>query len=157
MTPHPIRIMPERRQHRRILTLKNMRWVVGVLVLFLVAVSLDLSIRGAPTTDYGRLYRKHIKPGVDVKPRPPIVVEAPPVPDQTAADPLLIAPAAREQEFLSTTADRPVAMGTVATVPIIARGSGDGVSIVGDSGGVVIVRGSDAKRPVLAGGIFKQP
>jgi hypothetical protein len=150
--------MIERRQRRRILTLKNFRWVLVVVVVFLLAVSFDLSTRGASTTDYGRLYRDHIKRGEDVKPRPPIVAEAPPVPDQTAADPLLLAPAAREQEFLSTTQQRPVAMGTVATVPVVTRGSSDGVNIVGDSGGVVIVRGSEnAKRPVLAGGIFKQP
>jgi hypothetical protein len=150
--------MIERRQHRRILTLKNLRWVLGVVAVFLLVVSFDFSTRGKSTADYGKLYRDHIKRTEDVKPRPPIVVEAPAVHDQIAADPLLLAPAAREQEFLSTTEHRPVAMGTVATVPVVTRGSSGGVNIVGDSGGVVIVRGGDnAKRPVLAGGIFKQP
>lgn len=149
----------ERRQRTRIFTLKNFRWVLIAVVIFLIGVSLDLSRHGAPASDYGRLYRDHINRTEEVKPLPPIVVEAPPVPDQNSADPLLLSPAAREQEFLSTTENRPVvAMGTVSTVPVVARGSGDGVNIVGDSGGVVIVRGSEnAKRPVLTGGIFKQP
>ena len=147
----------ERRQHLRILTLKNFRWVLVVVVVFLIAVSLDLTTRGAPSADYGRLYQKHIKPREEVTPRPAIVTEAPPVPDQTAADPLLIAPAAREQEFLSTEPQRPTPI-AASTVPVETRGSGNGVNIVGDSGGVVIVRSSEnAKKPVLAGGIFKQP
>jgi len=147
----------ERREHLRILTLKNFRWVLLAVVEFLLAVSFDFSMRGTSTADYGRLYRDHIKRTEDVKPRPPIVVEAPPVPDQTGADPLLLAPAAREQEFLSTEPQRPAPI-AASTMPVETRGSGDGVSIVGDSGGVVIVRSSEnAKRPVLAGGIFKQP
>ena len=147
----------ERRQHLRILTLKNFRWVLVAVVVFLLAVSLDFSTRGTKTTDYGRLYRDHIKRAEDVKPRPPIVIEAPPVPDHTASDPLLLSSAAREQEYLSTEPQRPAPI-AASTVPVETRGSGDGVNIVGDSGGVVLVRGSEnAKRPVLAGGIFKQP
>ncbi len=151
--------MIERRKHRRIITLKNFRWLLVLLVLFLAGLSLDISLRGAPAGDFGRLYRKQIKRAEGVKPRPPIVAEAPAVPDHTAADPLLLAPAAREQEFLSTTMTpaepRPVPIG--ATVTMETRGS-SGVNIVGDPGGVTIVRtGENAKRPLLAGGIFKQP
>lgn len=146
----------ERRRHRRILTLKNFAWFAGALAIIFVILSFDIFTRGGGAGDYGRLMNRRLPPE-DVHPRPQqVVTEAPPVPDQTAADPLLLAPAAREQEFLSPQKPAPVVVQATATPVVTTQGGGRGVSIVGDGEGVVIVRGSDAKRPTLAGGIFKQ-
>jgi hypothetical protein len=142
----------DRRQHKRILTLKNFRRFLILVVVFLVGLTIDISRRSAPG-EYGRLMQKEIARNDDVRPRPAVVTEAP-VSDQTSADPMLVAPAAREQEFLSTTTTSAPAP---APTPITTGGSG--VTIVGDTSGVTIVRGGDpsAKHPVLAGGIFKNP
>src|SRR2546430_14381140 len=90
-----------------------------------------------------------------ITPRPQIVTEAPVTDDQTAADPLLLAPAAREQEFLSTTAQSPTPVAASVAIPIETRGRG--LNIVGDESGVVIVRGNEgAKRQGLFRGVFQQ-
>ena len=146
--------MIERRRHKRILTLRNFRWALLILAGVFVGLSIDFAARRS-SGDFGALYGKRMASNDDIKPRPVVVTEAP-VTDQTSADPMLVAPAAREQEFLSTTEQRPTPIG--APVATTVSGSGSGVNIVGDAGGVVIVRGGEAaKRPVLAGGIFKQP
>ena len=144
--------MIERRKHRRIVTLRNFGWLLVVVLVVFIGLSFDLTAHRAPRTGYGRILDREIEKKEELHPQPQIVTEAKPVPDQTGADPLLLAPAAREQEFLTTEPVRPVAASTME-----ARGSG--VNIVGDSGGVTIVRNGDAavKRPVLSGGIFKQP
>ena len=150
--------MIERRQHRRIVTLKNFGWLMVFLLVVFIGLSIDRS-RGA-SEGYGRIVDGEIAANDDIRPKPQVIIEAPPVPDQNAADPLLLSAAAREQEFLSTSTTpavtvTPIAAAQMAT-PVDTRGSG-AVSIVGDSGGVAIVRNGEAKRPVLAGGIFKQP
>jgi hypothetical protein len=147
--------MIERRKHRRILTLKNFCWAFGVFAVIVIALSFDLFARRDAPGEYGRLVGTELPRNAPITPRPQVVTEAP-VDDQTAADPLLLAPAAREQEFLSTTHTTPVPATAASAAAIETRGSG--VNIVGDSGGVTIVRGAEgAKRPVLSGGIFKQP
>ena len=141
--------MIERRKHVRIVTLKNFGWLLLGLTVIFIALSFDL-FSHAPASGYGRIVDREIERH-EIQPPAPVVTESQPVPDQTAPDPLLIAPAAREQEFLSTATLAPP-----PPAPMEARGSG--VNIVGDSSGVAIVRnGETAKRPVLAGGIFKQP
>ena len=93
------------------------------------------------TVTYGRLMKKDLARNNEIRRQPPPMI-ATPVMEQTSADPLLVAPAAREQEFLS----------------VAPRGTGSAVNITGDSSGITIVRSSEApKRPLLAGGIFKQP
>ena len=138
----------ERRRHRRILTLKNFKRFVVLLVVFLAGLSIEISTRS--NGDYGRIMQKAIPHNQDIRPQPPPVATAPPVADQTVPDPMLIAPAAREQAFLSTASATPP--------PMITQGAGSDVRVVGDSSGITIQRASEApKRPVLAGGIFKQP
>ncbi len=148
--------MIERRRHRRIVTLKNFGWLTAALVLVFAVLSIDRSFRGEDG-GYGRIMDQQIGRTAELKPKPQIVTEAKPVDDQAGADPLLLAPAAREQEFLSTSTQSPAPIAATAITPIETRGAGNGVAIVGGAGGVTIVRGGDAKRPVLAGGIFKQP
>jgi hypothetical protein len=131
---------PERRQHIRILTLKNFAKFLGIVAVFFAGLSIEYINRDT-RDDYGRLVRKEIPRNDDVRPQPPqVVTEGPVVADQTAADPLLLAPAARQQEFLSTTAVTPV----VPAEP--------------PQGTIVIRRAHEApkQQPILAGGIFKQ-
>jgi len=142
-------MIPERRKHRRILTLKHFKGALILLVVFLAGLSIEVSTRTTPG-DYGRLVNKEIPRSDDIRPQPPAVVTEAPVADQSAADPMLLEPGARAQEFLSTT--------TVPPAPIVqTSGNGQGVTVAGDASGVTITRARDvAKRPVLAGGIFKQ-
>ena len=143
-------MIPERRKHRRILTLKHFKWVLILLVVFLAGLSIEVSTRTAPG-DYGRLVKKEIPRSDEIRPQPPAVVTEAPVADHSAADPMLLEPGARAQEFLSTTT-------TVPPAPIVQTpGNGQGVSVAGDTSGITITRARDVpKRPVLAGGIFKQ-
>ena len=147
--------MIERRRHRRIVTLKNFGWLmIAVLVIF-IGLSFDRHVR---SDGYGRIMDGRIASANDIRPKPQVITEAPPVADQNVADPMLLAPAAREQEFLSTAPLTPAPVTAAQITPVVETPASGSVSIVGDSGGVAIVRNGDAaKRPVLAGGIFKQP
>lgn len=149
--------MIERRKHRRIVTLKNFAWLMIALLVIFAGLSIDRSVRGENGT-FGRIMDGQIATNDDIRPKPQVVIEAPPVADQKVADPMLLAPMAREQEFLSTAPvtppPAPVAAAQMAA-PVETRGSG--VSIVGGADGVTLVRNGEAKKPVLAGGVFKQP
>ena len=139
-------MLPERRSHPRIFTLKNFARFLVLAVVFLAGLSLEVSMRDH-SGDYGRLVNKEIPHNHEIRPKPQPIVEAPPVADQAAADPLLIDSAAREQEFLSTTTTQTTTTARAANV-----------TIAGDTAGIVIRRSSEVpKRPVLAGGIFTQP
>jgi hypothetical protein len=141
---------PERRKHRRILTLKHFKWALILVVVFLAGLSIEVSTRTTPG-EYGRLVKKEIPRSDDIRPQPPAVVTEAPVADQSAADPMLLEPGVRAQEFLSTTTTVPPA--PIAQTP----GNGQAVIVAGDASGITITRTRDAaKRPVLAGGIFKQ-
>jgi hypothetical protein len=121
------------------------KYALSLALLAVVIAAVSVSIpRREPAPDYGRLMKNQIARNDDIRRQPPPVI-ATPVTEQPAADPLLVLPAAREQEFLSV---EPVA------APPPSRSS---VNIVGNSSGITIVRSADApKRPLLAGGIFKQ-
>ena len=114
-------------------------YAIAVIVV-IAGLSARLTMRDA-SHGYGRLMKKDLARNNEIRRQPPPMI-ATPVMEQTSADPLLVAPAAREQEFLS----------------VAPRGTGSAVNITGDSSGITIVRSSEApKRPLLAGGIFKQP
>src|SRR5258706_3683561 len=89
----------ERRQHRRIVTLKNFGLFMVFVVIVYAGLSVDDLLRRSSAGD-GRLMRQGAVHD-DVRPPVQVVTEAP-VSDETSVDPLLMAPAAREQEFLST-------------------------------------------------------
>ena len=153
----------DRRDHRRILTLKNARF--AVLGLVLLTVGLVLYARRGRTSpdDYGRLFGKQItQPQAEV-PKPPDVITEAPVQDQYGADPLLVEPAAREQylgvkpqpvvpvQVPAVAATAPPAL--PAPVPVQ---QGDRVAIVGDDKGVSIARTTSAAPPKLTGGFGRQ-
>jgi hypothetical protein len=163
MKPRSQLVLPirDRRSRRRILTLKNFAKAGAVLVVIFILLSFDWNRPDAK--DYGRLLARQVTP-VEPAKTAPVIREAE-VQDQTAADPLLIAPAAREQELGVNVTLPPrtqtVAPAAVATTyqPEVAAPSASGtkgVVIVGDANGVAIVKSQAAPRPVLSGGIFKQ-
>ena len=138
----PIR---DRRQHRRILTLKNFGRVAVAVIIFLAGLTLQSNYRHPKTGgDYGRLLDKQVSSHTPIEPKKASIVVAP-IEDQTAADPLLVAPAAREQ-WLGVDGT------TVSNVAPQAE-----TSAVGGPSGIVIVRGKiDQRHPTLSGGIFRQ-
>jgi hypothetical protein len=158
----PIR---DRRSRRRIFTLKN--FAKAALVAVIVFVLLSFDWHRPMSRDYGRLFAHQVAPVETAKPQTPVVVEGK-VEDQTSIDPLLIAPAAREQALgvninlppreTATIAPASIAAPIAPTIePEAPRATGTrGVVIVGDANGVAIVKSTPAQPPVLSGGIFKQ-
>jgi len=133
--------IPERRQRVRIVTLKNFGKAALVAIGCLIAANLLSEARRSKRDDYGRLYGKQVPKAENITPRKvEIVTEAAPVPveDHAAADPLLLAPAAREAQYLAV--QQPVA----APQPDASR-----VAVSGDESGVIVVK---APKHLLAGG-----
>src|SRR3954451_9224396 len=133
---------PERRQHVRILTLKNFGVAVVIIVVILVGANLFSEARRTMSGSYGALFGHELrKTEPVVAHKVEVVTEAPAVPDRDTADPLLLAPAAREAQYLTPNAGAPVAVAAVAPrapqpEPKADRGR---VGIVGDENGVAVV------------------
>jgi hypothetical protein len=144
----PIR---DRRQRRRIVTLRNFRNLTIAAVLAFLAITIYSETRGPGAGDYGRLYSNELPPRVEAKPVE-VIHEAEPatIPDATYADPTLVAPMARGQWLdgeQQTTA-------TLVPPPVDVRidpSAGSDLTIVGGPEGVTVVRG-ERKRPLLKGG-----
>lgn len=141
----PIR---DRRQRRRVLTLKNFGRVLLGVTIFFAGVTINSDLRHPkPVGDYGRLFGKQVSGQTAVEPKKFDVVTAAPIEDQTAADPLLVGAAAREQYLR-------VESTTTADV------SQTNANSVNGPNGIVIVRSSstpiDQRHPTLSGGIFRQ-
>ena len=151
MSHRPDLIVPirDRRKHKRILTLKNFGIFVAVLLVAFVAISIRSEMRSMRPGDYGRLFRREVPPPVEPKPMEVVREAAPPVGDQTHADPMLVEPMQRSQWLVDDTATT-----TVTTTPVVTaasvRGEGD-LAIVGGREGVAVVR-TERRKPVLSGG-----
>ncbi len=129
---------PERRQRVRVLTLKNLARFVIVAVVVFIAVNLWSEVRGRHAKEYGRLYSHELKSTPQVKPQLDVVQEAPAVADRVGSDPMLLAPAAREEKYLTATPPAPVGA-PVAVRPIqAAAASGDRITISNEGVGVVV-------------------
>jgi hypothetical protein len=157
----PIR---DRRQRRRILTIRNCAISMLSVAVIFASISIYNEARRAPAGEYGRLFGSQVPAANAPISRNVDVIKEGPVDDQRAADPMLVAPAAREQLLLANT-NVPVAPipppppARVTSSSAIGNVSGHGTTIVGDGTGVAVVRPSTtstAARPVLSGGIFKQ-
>ena len=138
----PIR---DRRRRRRILTLKNFGRVLLGVTIFFAGLTIQSDFRHQqPAHEYGRLFGKQVSGQTAIEPKKADVVTVAPIEDQTAADPLLVRAAAREQLLLDQ---------TTTTAPQTSANSVTG------PGGVVIVRSGtpiDQRHPTLSGGIFRQ-
>ncbi|HLJ73410.1 MAG TPA: hypothetical protein VKU62_02410 [Thermoanaerobaculia bacterium] len=131
----PIR---DRRQHRRILTLKNFGRAFIVLAVMFIGLTV-YSTRSAKTAnDYGRLFGKQVSSQTTIAtPKYEVVKEAP-VNDQTAADPLLV-DAQRREQWLS--------VATTATTTAAPQ-TNTGIAVTQST--------PQQSRPLLSGGIFRQ-
>jgi hypothetical protein len=151
MSHRPDLIVPirDRRRRKRILTLKNFGIFAVVLVVAFIAISIRSEMRSLQPGDYGRLFRREVPPPVEPKPMEVVSEAAPPVNDQTHADPTLLEPMERSQWLVDDTATStltPVAGVSAASM----RGEAD-VAIVGGTEGVAVVR-KERRKPVLSGG-----
>ncbi|MEO8035902.1 MAG: hypothetical protein ABI837_15805 [Acidobacteriota bacterium] len=172
----PIR---DRRKSRRVITVRNLGIVTVVFILVFVGITI-WSERGrhGSSDDYGRLFGTQVKATPPPAPRPQPIVREGQVSDVTAADPMLIVPAARAQIFgvgiqppaptatsaspypssASNSTTTTMTVTTSATLQEMRRPPkpGEHVAIVGGTEGVSVAR-TATDRPVLSGGIFKQP
>ncbi|MEA2164901.1 MAG: hypothetical protein QOK37_3028 [Thermoanaerobaculia bacterium] len=164
----PLIIVPvrDRRQRRRILTIRNCAITMLSIAIVLASIAI-YSARGQKRADeYGRLFGTQAgKPNHDLT-RNVSVVEEGSVTDQASTDPMLVAPAVREQllmapsnEVRTTTSSTSFTTAPAVVAPSRGTANGHGTTIVGDGSGVVVAHApasSTASPHVLSGGIFKQ-
>src|SRR5438874_1982783 len=93
----PLLIVPirDRRQHRRILTMKNCAISMLSLAVIFAAISIYNERYHGTADGYGRLFGKQVAVQNDGLARKVDVVKEGPIADQSAPDPMLVAPAAR--------------------------------------------------------------
>ncbi|HWS70781.1 MAG TPA: hypothetical protein VN605_01645 [Thermoanaerobaculia bacterium] len=155
----PIR---DRRQSRRILTKRNVLGTFGVAILAFAAITIRSELQH-PSGTYGRLFGEQVTTDAPAAVHPVAVVTEGSVPDQTAADPMLVSTGAREQ-ILGVNPQPAAAPAYVpepasiapASIAAPANGVHARVAIVSGAEGVALVQ-KDGDRPVLSGGIFKHP
>jgi hypothetical protein len=157
----PLLIVPirDRRQRRRILTIKNCAISMLSVAVIVAAISTYNAARRAPAAEYGRLFGSEVTSTNATVPRKVDVIEEGPADDRGGADSMLVAPAAREHTDLPASIPAPAPRVAVASPSAIGNVRGHGKTIVGDGSGVAVVPApttSTAPRPVLSGGIFKQ-
>lgn len=156
----PLLIVPirDRRQGRRILTIKNCAIAMLAVAVVFASISIYNEARRGKGGDYGRLFGSQVPTANETATRKNDVIREGPVADQSAPDPMLVAPAAREQVLLANTNTQATTT-TIAPVtpPPQVSVEGRGTTIVGDGNGVKIVKApATSTAPVLSGGIFKQ-
>jgi len=139
-------LFPERRQHVRIVTLRNFGWLTIVMLIAFCAITVRSELRGRNSRDYGRLLDRQIT--VDAPQPKPVetVSEAePPIADHTPAMTLMpVEPAPQQQTMIP-----------VAVSPQYRAGDSR-VAIVGGSDGVAIVQQTQ-RKPLLKGGFGRNP
>jgi hypothetical protein len=149
----PIR---DRRQRKRYLTLKNFGIAAAIFVVLFIGITIHSEMRGNGPANYGRLVERELPPGDRVQKPVEVVRETPTVSvEQTHADPMLVAPMAREQWLHAQTET------TAVPVPIAPRAAASVVSgetelaIVGGPEGVQVVQ-KERRRPTLTGGFGRK-
>lgn len=148
----------DRRQHRRILTLKNF-WKFALVILAIFAgITIEANLRHSKTTDYGRLYGNRVQQTATVSRKQEIVQEGQ-INDATAADPTLIGAQARAQ-ILTGEADKPLTQTappnpSPGLPPVAVPDTAGRYVVVGGPEGVTLVK-KNTDKPVLGGGFGKQ-
>ena len=148
----PIR---DRRKKRRILTLKNFGQAIlafAILFLGLLGLTLVSDLRHPKSGDYGRLFGKQVSSQTEVTPQKPEIIREAPISDDTAADPMLLSAAAREQ-YLGVNGPLQPVVATAAGEP---APHADGSSVNGPNGVTIVRRGTQQPQATLSGGIFRQ-
>jgi hypothetical protein len=156
----PLLIVPirDRRQRRRILTIRNCAISMLSVAVIFAAISIYNERYHGTAEEYGRLFGKQVAVPNEGIARKTDVIKEGPVADQTAPDPMLVAPAAREQILMANTNVAAAPVAVAPPTPPIGDVRGHGTTIVGDGNGVTVVKATTTteSRPVLSGGIFKQ-
>ena len=126
-------ILRDRRRGKRIVTKRNVLWLVISLVVVFIGISIVSEyFHGREPGEYGRLYERRTR-RVDVAPRKPYtVVQENHISDQVGSDPMLLEAARRQQYLGVSDADlqkmREEAMGvTTSTQPAITIPGGQGI------------------------------
>ena len=148
-------MQPERRQHVRILTIKNFGWALLALLVVIAAANIISEMRPARSGEYGRLTLRD-EPVV-VKHPPQVVTEAevPEGPTSMPTTSLLLSVAPAPSPALVTAVQaypKPTGEGARAT---LSHASGP-VTIVGGADGVHVESAQHDATPKLSGGIFRQ-
>lgn len=149
----------DRRQRRRILTLRNFAIAAAVGVAVLVGITIEANLRNPKTEDYGRLYGNRIAQQVPPVERKADIIQEGTINDQVAADPTLVAAQARAQ-ILTGEADAPLTTTATATSALqppamLGHDNAGRLVVVGGPEGVTLVQQHNAK-PVLGGGFGRQ-
>lgn len=146
----------ERRRRRRIMTLKNMAIVVGVLIAAFVAISLRSEMRGSGSRNFGRIADRDQS---EVKPAAvEIVTEGSAPVGYPAPVPVLAATVPPEPVTYYPVDGIDVPVESVPD-PVAANhrdAGGEGLVIVGGPEGLTAVR-QKPRRPVLSGGFGRDP
>ena len=127
------------------------------IAVVIASISIYNQTRRGRAGEYGRLFGAEASASNDTAGHKSEVVEEAPVADQTAPDPMLVAPAAREQLLMNSPATTTTTIAPVVQPQVVAKGHG--TTIVGEGNAVKVVKApatSTAPQPVLSGGIFKQ-
>ena len=149
----------DRRQSRRYLTLRNAAISFAVLVMLFLGISIrsEMEPKGSESA-FGRILDREM-PKVEPKPMEVVKEAGVPVDDQESADPMLVAPAAREQWLRDSTNTASAVNVEPIPVPSINAGrrvGADGkIAIVGGPEGVAVVE-QKRKQPLLTGGFGRQ-
>jgi hypothetical protein len=160
MKPRPDLIVPirDRRSRKRVITWKNFGYAAIALVVVFAALTIQSDLRHSKGDGYGRLFGKQVSGQPEVVPQKVDIVREAPVPDETSADPLLLAPAAREQYLGVNSSNMPqppvVNSSVMPTQPVQTQTGA--TSIVGGPEGVTITKNLAPQRPTLSGGIFRK-
>ncbi len=161
MKPRPHLIVPirDRRTRKRFLTLKNFGYAAIAIVVVFAALTIQSDLRHTKGDGYGRLLGKQVSGQPEVVPQKVDIIREAPVPEETSADPLLIAPAARAQYLgveSSNMPHPPVVSSSVIppAQPVVTQQGA--VSIVGGPEGVTLSNSQAIQRPTLSGGIFRK-
>jgi hypothetical protein len=166
MRNRPDLIVPirDRRRGRRYLTLRNFGIALAVGAVLFVVLNVMSELRRPKAGEYGRLVARETPKPADLQPQTREIVSEAPVPDETAADPMLVASQARAQYLgvdqvpVQPAAVLPTAPGVEdfpSREPVLGREHGK-VTIVGDANGVALVTQTASREHKLSGGYFRQ-
>jgi len=145
-------MQPERRQHVRIVTLRNFGWLAIAALVAFGAITVRSEMRGRHMHDYGRLYDGQLtrdaakKEPVEVVNEAEAAAPSPQIADQTpAAEPMLVLPVDPASAAIEPQ------QATIISPAVVPRARESRVAIVGGADGVTVVQ-QTRKRPLLAGG-----